>query len=104
VCSDISVIFDVTFTGDKITNSVLTDDIPMDHRVVLYFTKRKQKFRIFRRTISYITSRSPNVVVEWFVFRRSRVQMSAWKPAIVTEGFGNFSQSLHANAEIIPVN
>jgi hypothetical protein len=40
---------------------------------------------------SFLLCILPNVVVEWltfcFVFRRSRVQISAWRPSVLTEGF-----------------
>jgi hypothetical protein len=32
----------------------------------------------------------------------SRVQISAWRPAILTEGFRGFPQSHQANAGIVP--
>jgi hypothetical protein len=35
------------------------------------------------------------------VFGRSRVQISAWRPDILTEAFRSFLQSLQANAGII---
>jgi hypothetical protein len=39
----------------------------------------------------------PNVV-----FGRSWVKISAWRPAIPTEGLRDFPQSLQANARIAP--
>jgi hypothetical protein len=36
-----------------------------------------------------------------FFFERSRVQISAWKPAILTEGFRDFPQTLQANAGMV---
>jgi hypothetical protein len=45
-----------------------------------------------------------NVVAEWqsFVFRRSRVQISAQGLAILTEVFRGFPQSLQENSRIVP--
>jgi hypothetical protein len=45
-------------------------------------------------------------IVEWLplclVFGKSRVQISAWKPVILTEIFNGLPQSLKANAGIKP--
>jgi hypothetical protein len=42
----------------------------------------------------------PNVVVEWLTLLR-RIQISARRPAILTEVFRSFFQSLEANAGIV---
>jgi hypothetical protein len=48
---------------------------------------------------------SPHVMVEWliicFVFERSRIQIPARTPAILTEVFHGFPQYLQANAGIV---
>jgi hypothetical protein len=44
----------------------------------------------------------PKVKVEWFVFGKSRVQISARRPAILSWVFSSFSSSFQANAGIVP--
>jgi hypothetical protein len=50
--------------------------------------------------------KGPNVVIEWLTLLLHiwyvRVQISAWRPAILTEGFSGFPQSLQANAPTVP--
>jgi hypothetical protein len=45
---------------------------------------------------------TPNVVVFCFVFRRSRAQISARRPAILSEDLCSFPLSLRANVGIVP--
>jgi hypothetical protein len=48
------------------------------------------------------TGRHGGAVNTCFVFGRSRIQISARRPAILIEGFRGFPQSLQANAVIVP--
>jgi hypothetical protein len=44
----------------------------------------------------------PNVGVEYFVFDRSRIQISIRRSPILKKGFRNFPQFLQPNSVIIP--
>jgi hypothetical protein len=76
----------------------------LSHETDITFDSNGTRWPLAVRRVCYhcCTERHGCVVNTYFVFRRSRVQISAWRAAVLTEVFRRSPQSLHTSAGIVP--